>query len=443
MKSLPLTPLEVYLFEDDSAAYPGWQTMRMRWKGKLQRPEIEKAWSETTSQHPLLNAQVRRGLLGRLYWQLDATSPTIHWSRRRDDSEWPQWLPLDIERGTGVRLYVIEDDERADLVFSVHHAVCDGLSINDFAEDMMLRYAKALGDPVEPKAKPADGLLEIRGRMGGSLLERLWLPLLQTAGIIAESKLLRRTVAPIVPHVPEPESSPRPPQWPALVSREWTPAETAAIRDVAKQLKAGLPEMLMRDLQATVGAWRLAQGINAPDEWIRLSCAVSLRRKVKGTWPAANMFGIAIIDRSAKQLANRERLLRRAKEDMKLIHDWHFGYSFWMLLRLRRWWPGGIREYAKRPVTRMTLVMSFLGKVYPRTTLIKRHGLISVPGAVMEQMYGLAPMRPGTAACVDMAIVNGNFVAFLHYDPRFITDEKAHAFMDEFAVQLSKSVAGS
>jgi len=443
MKSLPLTPLEVYLFEDDTPAYPGWQTVRMHWRGKFRKAELEKAWPETTRQHPLLHAQVRRGFLGRLHWEFDATSPTIHWSRRRADSEWPDWLPLDIERGTGVRLYVMEGEEHTDLVSSVHHAVCDGLSIKDFAEDLLLRYAKALGDPVEPKAAPSLDLLKERGRMGGTLLERLWLPVLQTAGIIAESKLLRRVVAPIIPHAPADESGPRPPEWPALVTRIWTPAETAAIRDAAKQTKAGLPEMLMRDLQATIGAWRLAQGINLPDDWIRLSSAVSLRRKVKGTWPVANIFGIAVIDRSAKQLANRERLLRRAKEDMTLIHEWQFGYSFWMLLRLRRWWPGGIRAYARKPVARMTLVMSFVGKLYPRTALIKKQGDVTVPGAVLEQMCGSAPIRPGTAACVDLAILNGSLGSWLHYDPRVLTREKAEAFMDEFVVQISKSVAGA
>jgi hypothetical protein len=443
MKSLPLTPLEVYFLEDDSPAYPGWQTMRMRWKGMFQKAELEQAWAETTRQHPLMHALVRRGFLGRLHWEFGATSPTIHWSHRRTGSEWPQWLPLDVERGPGVRLYVVEDDERTDLIFSVHHAVCDGLSINDTAEDLLLRYAKAMGDPVEPKAAPSDDLVPIRGRMGGSLVERLWLPVLQTAGIIAESKLLRRVVAPLLPHKMPGPSEARSPEWPALVNRSWTLDETAAIRDTAKRAKSGLNEMLMRDLQATVGAWRIAQGVNAPDDWIRLSAPVSLRRKIKGTWPATNMFGIAIIDRSARQLGNRERLLRRAKEDMALIHDWHFGYSFWMLLRLRRWWPGGIREYARRRVVRTTLVMSFLGKVYPRTTLVKKGGRITVPGAELEEMYGLAPTRPGTALCVDLAIVYGKLVAFLHYDPLVLTRAQTEAFMAGFAAQLSKSVAGA
>jgi hypothetical protein len=443
MKSLPLTPFETYLYEDDIPAHPCWQIVRLRWKGHFKREEMGRAWAETARLHPLWNAVVRRGFLGRLRWEIGATAPELHWCRRDPAREWPAWLPLDLERGPGVRLYIVEDDERSDAVLCAHHAVCDGLSLLDLFEDVFLRYAKSLGDPVEPKPTPTDDALRRRGHMGVGLLERCWLPLLQAAGILAEAKLLRRTVAPLVPHTPAPASSPRPDDWPALVYRIWSDEESAAIRNAAKEAKAGLPETFMRDLQAAIGAWRLAQGVDVPDDWIRLGTAVSLRRKTKGSWPAANLFGIAVIDRSAKQLANRERLLRRAREDMKLVDEWRFGYAFWMLLSLRRWWPGGIRGYARRPVVRMTAILSFMGKVYSRTGLKREGKRATVPGAVLEEVHGIAPTRPGTCACMDLAIFYGRLEACLHFDPRVITRAQADALMAEFAAQLARTAAGS
>jgi hypothetical protein len=441
MKSLPLTPLETYFYEDDVPAHPCWQIQRLKWRGHFKREELERSWSEITRLQPLWSAVVRRGFLGRLRWEGGGAAPTIHWCRGKAGEEWPAWLPLDLEHGPGVRLYVVEWDQRTDIVLCAHHAICDGISLVEVLEDVFLHYAKSLGDSVEPKPRPPEDALRKRGRFGASFIEQCWLPVLQTAGILAESRLLRRTVAPLLPHAPAPSSTSRPEEWPALVARSWSEAESVAIRNAAKSKKSGLSETLMRDLQAAIGAWRGAQGVNSPDDWIRLGTAVSLRRK--GPSPAANIFGIAVIDRAAKQLANRERLLRRAGEDMELITKWKLGYAFWTLLSLRQWWPGGIRSYARRKVVRMTIVMSFFGKVYSRTPLRREGKFPAVPGAVLDCIQGLAPTRPGTGGCVDLAIIFDKLEACLHFDPRMMTRAQAEALMDEFAAQLARTVAGS
>jgi hypothetical protein len=200
--------------------------------------------------------------------------------------------------------------------------------------------------------------------------------------------------------------------------------------------------MVARDLQAAVGAWRRASGIDRPDDWIRIGSSVSLRRKTRGAWPAANLFGIALLERRARSLANRARLLRRAKEDLDLVEKGRFGYALWMLLRLRRLAPGGIRAYARRPVVRMTMVLSFMGKVFARTALKRQGRRAAVPGAVLEEMLGIAPTRPGTCACLDVAIVYNQLVAFLNYDARVLSAAQAAALMQAFRAQLALSVAG-
>jgi hypothetical protein len=439
-KSLPLTPFEAYLYHEDVPAHPCWQVLRLSWRGQMQREPLESAWADATARQPLLSAVVRRGLLGRLRWELrEGITPPVHWCRREPGREWPQWQPIDLERGPGVRLYMVEGDGRTDAVLCVHHAVCDGLSLHDVLVDVFTRYAAALGEPATPKPDPAFSALRDRGRFGTTLWDRCWLPVLQVAGIIAESRLLMRTVAPLAPHAPAAPDVPRPEGWPTLACRSWTAEETAAIRNAAKREKVSLAELCMRDLQAAVGAWRLAQGIGGPDDWIRLGVAVSLRRRTKGAWPAANIFGISIIDRQARQLANRARLLRRAREDMGLVENWRLGYAFWMLLRLRRWWPGGIRAYARRPVVRTTLMMSFVGKVFSRMPLKYEGAHPAVPGAVLEDMRAVAPTRPGTCGCMDIAIIFGNLAAYLNYDPRVLSRGQAEALVDEFARQLALS----
>jgi hypothetical protein len=442
MKSLPLTPMESYLFHDDVPAHPCWQVFSVAWKGVLQRAPLEKAWAGATSCQPLWTALVRRGPLGGLRWEFrEGLTPPLHWTVRAPCQEWPAWLPIDLENGPGARLYIVENGEVTDAVLCVHHAVCDGLSLHDIMVDLFSRYACEMGEPAKLRPDPTPEALRRRGQIGTTLLERCWLPALQVAGIIAESGLLRRTVAPLVPHVAAPDAGASPEGWPALVSRSWTLEETSAIRRVAKDGKVSLLELCMRDVQAAIGAWRVTAGIGAPGDWVRLAVPLSLRRRMHGSWPAANLFSITIIDREAKQLANRERLLRRAHEDITLVEKWSLGYAFWMLLRLRRWWPGGIRGYARRPVVRSTFVMSFVGKVFSRMPVRHEDGHPVVPGATLVGIRGIAPTRPGTPACLDLAILFGKLQAFLHYDPRVLSRAQAEALVAEFAAQLARSAA--
>jgi hypothetical protein len=444
MTSLSLTPIESYFFHDDVPGHPCWQILRVNWRGRLQRDALGKAWAAAAGRQPLWNAVVRRGMMGRLQWeQRESIVPAVIWSKREPGGEWPDWQPLDLERGSGVRLYAVEDGERTDTVLCVHHAVCDGLALVDVMEDVVIRYARELGENAEPRPDPTLSALRRRGRFGVAWWERLWLPLLQVAGMAAEARLLRRTVAPLVPHVPAASTGPRPENWPTIVCRRWSGAETAAIRSAAKSAKVSLQEMAMRDLQAAIGAWRIAQGFPQRQDWIRLGAAVNLRRRIRGTWPAANIFGIAIIDRRAGSLEDRGRLLRRAHEDMVLIDDLKFGYGFWMLLRLRRWWPGGIRAYARRPVVRMTIVMAFMGKVFMRIPVGREGAHPAVPGAVAEDLQGVAPTRPGTCACIDVGIAMGNLAATLNYDSRVLTRDQAAALVEEFSRQLAMSASGT
>jgi hypothetical protein len=443
MKSLPLTPMESYLFHDDVPAHPCWQIARMRWKGAFARAPLEKAWATATALHPLWSATVRKGMFGLLYWDLRGTTPPVHWSMRVAGREWPDWQHLDLESGPGVRLYMVEGDGLTDAVLCLHHAVCDGLSLQDVMTDLFSRYAWELGEPAKLRPAPTFAALKARGHIGTTPWERFWLPILQVAGIIAESGLLRRTVAPLLPHIPAPDSGKRPEHWPALACRTWSPLETAAIRSAAKREKVSLAELCMRDLQAAIGAWRQANGIGTPEEWVRLGMPLSLRRRAHGSWPAANIFSITIIDRQAKQLANRERLLRRAHEDLALIEVWKFGYAFWMLLRLRNWWPGGIRAYARSRVVRSTFVMSFVGKMFSRMPIRYEGHHPAVPGAVLADVTAVAPTRPGTCACMDIAILFGNLAVYLNYDPRVLTRVQADAIVEEFAAQLARSASGT
>ncbi|HEY1791306.1 MAG TPA: hypothetical protein VGG34_00180 [Opitutaceae bacterium] len=443
MNPLPLTPLESYLYHDDTRAHPCWQFCRISYRGSLRRDAMEKAWAEATGRQRLLNCVVRRGALGSLRWVPGPGGPPpLHWSRGEAGAEWPKWQPLDLERGPGARLYVIEREGSGDCIICVHHAVCDGLALLEVMEDTFVIYARELGEGTEPRPAPPGRALAARGRYGRNLAEAVWIPALQVAGMAAEWRLFTRQVAPILPSPLGDDDAGAPPGWPFIVSRRWSIEEANAVKAAARDAKVSVAELCMRDLQAAVGAWRKAHGVDEPEAWLRLGMAVSLRRRTRDPWPAANIFGISVIDRQAKTLDRRERLLRRAHEDMTLIEKWHLGYAFWVLLAACRWLPGGLRGYARRRVVRMTLVMSYMGKVFAKMPLPKEGQHPVVPGAVITEIVGVAPTRRGTALCVDFGLIFGRLDMHVHFDPLVLDRARAQALVEEFGRQLSMSLAG-
>jgi hypothetical protein len=84
--------------------------------------------------------------------------------------------------------------------------------------------------------------------------------------------------------------------------------------------------------------------------------------------------------------------------------------------------------------------MSFVGKVFSRMPLRHQGAHPAVPGAVLEDMRAVAPTRPGTCCCIDIAILFGNLNVYLNYDPRVISRGQAAELVDEFAVQLKRTV---
>jgi hypothetical protein len=212
----------------------------------------------------------------------------------------------------------------------------------------------------------------------------------------------------------------------------------------AKRLGAGLNELLMRDVFAALGVWRAEQGVGTPLDWIRLGLPVSLRRPSGRQMPAANVFSLIGIDRRGQSLANRGRLLRRAREDMALVKRHHLDHTFLLLLGLHRLLPGGIRRHARSEACRATLVMTNLGPMCPlRSELLDAEHRLAVPGAVIEDIEIGGLFRPGTCATLAFCFYAGRLQADLHYDARFLTAAQAEAFMRALEVQVRLSMEES
>ncbi len=432
MKPLPLTPLEEYLLCEDRPGYPGWICSRLRFHGTLQRDVLARAFAAAVARHPLARAVVRRGRFGRPAWMWpEGVGPLpVDWRARAADGGWPEFPSHGLEAAPGFRLVVAEEAAITEVYVQSHHAVMDGAGGFGLIEEILLHYAHELGVGVGPRVLKPERLTH-RGRLAASwaqLLARL--PGL-ALGLALNWQLARRTVAPLAAGK---FSTPHPP--PAVVRLTLTAADYQRLRAGARRAGAGVNDVLLRDLFAAIRAWRDARGVVAPLDWIRLAVPVSLRTRADVALPAANGFGMVALDRRAKSLANRERLLRRAREDMDMVKQWRLGLTFPALLALRRRWPGGIAAYSAHPVTRATAVLTNDGKIFAHSPFLNAARRVALPGAVLEDVAVSLPCRPGTAALVAVGVYAGTMFADLTYDSHTLTADQAGKLLGAFEAQL-------
>ncbi len=443
MHSLPLTLFERYLYHEDRPGYPCWILTRFRFEGTFKRDVLQRAWEQTALRHPLLTAVVRRNWRGRLVWtQAPDCRPVVEWAPRLQDSGWPDYPPIDLERAPGCHLFATEEPGRVLLFLQVHHSLHDGAGTFAVIDDLLIHYARELGEEVDPAELHPERLPD-RNRFGLSFGDKLRLLPMQALGLALSIQLHGRTVAPLLPDAEATGAAPPSRRVPALASRRLGPEEFRGFRAAAKRLGAGLQDILIRDAQAALGAWLKDHGRAGPRDWIRLAVPVNLRRPADLSLPAANLVGLVIIDRRAKSLANRERLLVRAREDMGWVRRKRLGYVLLVQLGLCGLFPGGIRRYVRRSGSHASFLLTNLGQILSGSPLYRPDGKVAVPGAVLEDVALAAPVRPGTCACLAVGVYGEALAADLSYDSRVMTPAQAEALVQAFADQVRLTIGSA
>ena len=441
MRRLPLTLFEQYLFHEDKRSYPCWILVRCRFAGSFDRDHLQRAWEDTTRRHPLLKSIVRRDWWRGLVWEeAPGYRPTISWDPVQQPSGWPRWEPIDLTRAPGIRLLVSDDGNTAHLFVQVHHAICDGIGIYRVIHDLLVQYARVRRGSAESQEMRREVFSGHPGR-GRTTRERLKLASSQLIGLLATLQLSRQAPVPLLPHNPAPNNGPLPQDLPAYLYRCLDQQEFQKLRDIAKRLKVTINDLLIRDLSAAIGSWREAVQVGSREDWIRMAIPVSLRHPAEDPSLIANRIGIVVIDRRAKSLHNRERLLRRASEDMNLVKRHQLGFTFMILLALRRLIPGGIRRYAESQRCQASVIMSNLGILFPESPLRDASNRIAVTGAVLEDVATAGPLRPATCALFVMTSYAGKFKINLSYDPRAISQPQAEALLSSLMEQLALTIS--
>lgn len=437
MRSLPLTVFEEYLFHENRSDYPCNIFVRARFSGNLQRNRFTEAVEKVAHLHPHLTATIERGLFGRLHWKFNGSAKIpIHWLQDDIDSYKPDFGSFNPENEISFQLFVAHEPNRWDLYVNQSHSLCDGAGYFRFLHDLLIAYNQLCGS--EDIQLPETDLARLRRR--GSQKFRLGSFLsiipLKMAGFFIALSLFRRQVSPLLPSRESAESLPYPKSSPHFVSKYLDKESYFRFRKSARKEGISINDLFLAAFHAAIGSWRTSLGEGSPTDWIRLSVPVNLRLKADKSLPACNAISIVSIDRQAKGLSNRPRLLRRAKEDMQYVKKGRLGTIYLAVLWIRRFLPGGIRSFSHRDVCRTSATLTNIGPQFLHSPLRNSVGKLVSGGSVLERINSAAPYRPHAQATLLVAIYAGELETTLNYDPRAIGPGEAAKLIDCFISEL-------
>ena len=438
---LKLTPFEEYMLCDDRPDYPMTGFFRLRFSGKLNFQAMNSAIQTATARHPLLRSRVFRDAKHGNCWATDEANsiPLESWSADTQ-SEFPAAAHIDLTRTAGTRIWLVDHESGSDLVVQVHHACSDAIGKCQFIDDLLILYARnvgELGDDV--RLRPLDNqCLPLRNQFGltwGKLLRLLPRQILALQFVV---KHFLRNAATLGLLTGDPARQ-QSPAFPSLCTFYFDGKVTACILSEAKRRRVTVNDLLARDLFLALHEWRRQNGVRSENEWLRFFMPVNERTPEDETLSAANIMGAVFLERNRRHLANADSLLQSIKAEMQSHKRGRDGLLFIAALALLRRIPFLRDQVLHRGKCMSSCVFSNLGVILNRTPLPRKNGKLAIGETVLENVDFIAPLRPMTAAAFCVSTYAGCLTLNLHFDPRSISKLQADDLLNMFARRIEES----
>ena len=322
---LPLTPFERYMVEDDRDEFPMTFALVVELSGDVDRDAMEAAVISALKRHPLARARLKR------------VGSYDHWvagSLPAEPVAWHEGPPLrlpfggkriDLHTQQGFRVDGYQQQGSCCLVFSVHHALADGLGALQFVGDTLALYgiAKSAADP--PKLAPlTPGRLKRRGYFDiklphpvsrwtaiKSLLSEGWRTLSRRPVVLRPAA---ERASGSIPHA-------------GYVTATLDEAEVAELRQSSAGLEATINQRLVSDLFLALRKWQ-AERAQRPAKWLRVTVPTSLRSRADQAMPATNILGYLMLTRHERDCRDEQSLLKGLVAELEFALLWAMGALF-------------------------------------------------------------------------------------------------------------------
>lgn len=432
---LPLTATERYFVCDDRAGYPMNFAIWVETSGVPDRGAFEIAFANAVRRHPMFTARLHRGWC----WMAGGTPPTVEWAEGFPSAEILDH-PIDLRTSNGIVARAFVDAQRTVLTFQFHHAVCDGLGGLEFIGDVLMNYAEReacdseTGSMLQPARAEVDPhLLRVRGEFDLTLPHPVsaWQVLKSTCA--EGSKIvLRRPVTVAGIRQTSPKRSRR------LPITVLSPEDYGKLRAKAQQLGTTTNDLLLTAMFVTLNEWNTETFGKDQRGWLRINLPTSLRGRRDISMPATNLLGYALITRRARDCRDAADLLPTIANETRFIRDWSSGAMFVQAVATLSTVPGLLPTAVRMSRQFATAVFSNLGDPQHRfrARLPEQDGRIVAGNLVVDAVYGVPPIRPGTRMSMMLSTYGGGLAVALNADPRWFDDAMIDSFLSLYRSHL-------
>lgn len=443
----PLTVFEEYMFLDYSATYPTAIVCRLRFGGRLDVERFREALELAIRRHPLFACRVET--IGRRRCWVPIDAPLAFVAARRETvpgADGPDFFesvrPFRLDREAGLRATVIWDDVSADVVFRCHHAVSDGTGLKSFFADALIEYAALTGAvPPDYERRPLDfSALKRRGQFGLTLKSYCLNYLYTTASTLRFLFGRPRALAPLAD---APEIAPFDAdvdeirRRPDLLTTTLSAEATKRCIGTAKRLG-----ITVNDLTLSAFVWSLDEIRRSRGESLggrtRIATPINLRNKNHFASPACNVVTMTFVDflRSARR--DPRRLLKATRRKMNVVKQRDQKHFLDLVLKtgdfVARRLGSDLSFFLRSKQCRATATFSNIGRTFTDVPLERTEdGRVRVGDLTLDAIENAPPIRRRSPISVAAVTYAERLTLGFRFDPRYLTDDEARAFLDRFA----------
>ena len=456
---LRLSDFEYYMLLDDRPTHPMVFVMVVDVSGALhEAPFCESLW-ELIQSHPLLNCRIEKRAQAGWCWVPLSTQPSVlDWENVTADAV-HEFLPavrsLNIHSSPGLHVHVKAAESAARIVLWLHHACCDGLAALQLVGELMARYGQKTVEPgaKQPEFAPVhihklrqresyetgDAAARRQKRSLGRIIGKVSRLLLRAPVILAGSADLASRPLRGRPHEAVSSAAHAAGSSPLAIQSAVIPKTTyRALRAVAAQQDASVNDLLIREMILQIHQWNRRGGVAFGRRWIRLAIPLSMRTNVHDNMPAANVVSYALVTRREKDCEDPGELLRSIHQQTSNVLYNREGIVCLKLFRILRRIPGAMKAFLSLKTVLSTMVLANVGDVRKRFSgrfpLLR--GKWIAGNVVVEQIHGVAPVRPNTRISMSIGDYAGELSISLRADSVAIDAQHANEFLCEYVGRL-------
>lgn len=444
---------------DDRVTHPMVFVMVVDVSGALQEKPFRESLSELIQSHPLLNCRIEKQAGAGWCWVPLATQHSVLDWENVAENAFTTFVPavrtLDIYHAPGIHLQVKATTSAARIALFLHHACCDGLAALQLVGELLARYGQRTAEPgakcpeftavdieklrERENYETGDAAAQRQKRSLGRIIGKVSRLLLRAPVVLAGSASPRSKSCPESSKIPEGSSGNQPcTSAQAIHSAVISKPAYRGIRAFAAKQEVSVNDLFIREMILQIRDWNRRAGMLFGRRWIRLAIPLSMRTNVHDHMPAANVVSYALVTRREQDCDDADGLLRSIHQQTSDVLYNREGIVCLKLFRILRRIPGAMNAFLSFKTVLSTMVLANVGDVRKRFSgrfpLLR--GKWVAGNVVVEQIHGVAPVRPNTRVSMSIGDYAGELSISLRADSLAVETHQAEQFLAEYVDRL-------